>query len=40
MAILEQDIKMFNDIPDISKIPKLFYLKNAVDYVNLSFFKN
>lgn len=40
MVILEKDIKMFNNIPNIDKIPKWFYLENAVDYAKLSFFKN
>jgi hypothetical protein len=40
MAILEQDIKIFDNIPNISNIPKLFYLVNAADYAKLSFFKN
>ena len=40
MVILEKDIKMFDNIPNINKIAKLFYLENAVDYAKLSFFKN
>jgi hypothetical protein len=40
MAILEQDIKMFDNIPNISNIPKSDDLVNAADYAKLSFFKN
>ena len=40
MVILEQDIKRFDSIPNISNIPKLFYAVNPEDYVKLSFFKN
>lgn len=40
MVILEQNIKMLDTIPNISKIAKLFYLVNAADYAKLSFFKN
>lgn len=40
MVILEQDIKRFDNIPNISKIPKLFYVENSENYVKLSFFKN
>ena len=38
MVILEQDIKMFDNIPN--KTSKLSFLENAVDYTKLSFFKN
>jgi hypothetical protein len=40
MLILEKDIKRFDNIPNISKIPKVFYVENAEDYVKLSFFNN
>lgn len=40
MVILEQDIKRFDTIPNISNIPKLFYVVNPENYVKLSFFKN
>jgi hypothetical protein len=40
MVILEQDIKMFDTIPKITKIPKSHNLANAADYAELSFFKN
>ena len=40
MVILEQDIKMFDNIPNIGNIPILFYLVNAADYAKLTFFKN
>ena len=40
MEILEQDIKMFDNIPNISNIPERFNLVNAADYAKLSFFKN
>ena len=40
MVILEQDIKMFDTIPKITKIPKSHNLVNAADYAELSFFKN
>jgi len=40
MVILEQDIKMFDNIANITNIPKSFYLVNAADYAKLSFFKN
>jgi hypothetical protein len=40
MVILEKDIKMFDNIPNISNTPKLFFLVNAADYAKLSFFKN
>ena len=39
MVILEQDIKMFDTIPNITK-PKQPGLENASDYIKLSFFKN
>jgi len=40
MAILEQDIKMFDNIPNISDISKSSDLVNAAYYAKLSFFKN
>jgi hypothetical protein len=40
MAILEQDIKMFDNIPNISHISKSSDLVNAAYYTKLSFFKN
>ena len=40
MVILEQDIKMFDTIPNITNKPKLPGLENVLDYTKLSFFKN
>ena len=39
MVILEKDIKMFDNIPNISNIPKLSNLVNAANYAKLSFLK-
>lgn len=41
MYILEKDLKMYNEIPNINDIPSVFNLpKNPLDYTLLHFFKN
>jgi len=41
MYILQQDIKMYNEIPNMNNIPSVFELpKNPLDYTLLHFFKN
>jgi hypothetical protein len=41
MYILQQDIKLYNEIPNIKNIPYIFELpKNPLDYTLLHFFKN
>ena len=41
MYVLKNDIKMFNEIPDIKNIPTVFEIpKNSLDYTLLHFFKN
>jgi len=41
MYILENDIKMYKEIPDITNIPSVFEIpKNPLDYTLLPFFKN
>lgn len=43
MYILNNNIKLFNDIPDIYFIPNIFYVelpKFVPDYINLFYFKN
>ena len=41
MYVLKNDIKMFNEIPDIKNIPTVFEIpKNSLDYTLLHFFRN
>jgi hypothetical protein len=44
MYILKNDIKLYNEIPNINNIPTIFEIPNnpaqALDYTLLHFFKN